>query len=152
VTYIRFPPPEVIKGGWTRKDAYVRNSVVIRHSPFVRGFGSETRWVEWSAVECSSADNGSWRSDRFVNENQVSDSGREDTCSPLRNGASLRQSLIVSCCNWLELREIAKKKEASVSRNIQSRTRYYSSRNPEYVTIFTKLHNLKRQKTEPLMR
>jgi hypothetical protein len=31
----------------------------------------------------------------------IRQSGREDTHSPVRNGASLRQSLIVSCYNWL---------------------------------------------------
>jgi hypothetical protein len=28
-------------------------------------------------------------------------SGEEDTRSPVRNGASLRQSMIESCYNWL---------------------------------------------------
>jgi hypothetical protein len=37
------------------------------------------------------------RNDRFGNQNQVSHSRREDTRRPVRNGASLRQSLIVSC-------------------------------------------------------
>jgi hypothetical protein len=38
-------------------------------------------------------------SDRFVNENQDSHSRTDDTHSPARNGASLRQSPIVSCYN-----------------------------------------------------
>jgi hypothetical protein len=37
------------------------------------------------------------RHGRFVDRNQVSHSGREDTRSPIGNGASLRQSSIVSC-------------------------------------------------------
>jgi hypothetical protein len=43
----------------------------------------------------------SGRSDRFVNQNQVSHSGREDTRSPLRNEASLDShglwALIINC-------------------------------------------------------
>jgi hypothetical protein len=39
------------------------------------------------------------RSNRIVNQNQVSHSGREYTRSPVRNGASLRQSLFVSGYN-----------------------------------------------------
>jgi hypothetical protein len=67
----------------------------IRESSFVR----ELR-VQCSAVECYPADNGSWRCDRFANQKQASHSGREDIRSPVRNGASLRQSVIVSCYNW----------------------------------------------------
>jgi hypothetical protein len=47
---------------------------------------------------------------RKFNDSVCSDSSfvfrhsrREDTRSPVRNGASLRQSLIVSCYNWLQL-------------------------------------------------
>jgi hypothetical protein len=39
------------------------------------------------------------RSDRLVNLNQVSHNGREGTRSPERNGASVRQSLIMSWYN-----------------------------------------------------
>jgi hypothetical protein len=39
------------------------------------------------------------RSNWFVNQNQVSHSRREDTRSPVRNGASLKQSLFVRCYN-----------------------------------------------------
>jgi hypothetical protein len=34
---------------------------------------------------------------KYVKENQVCHSGREDTPSPIRNGANLRQLLILSC-------------------------------------------------------
>jgi hypothetical protein len=51
------------------------------------------------SCERSPADNGSGRSNRLVNQNQVSYSRREDTRSPIRNGASLRESLIVTCYN-----------------------------------------------------
>jgi hypothetical protein len=37
------------------------------------------------------------RCDRFLNQNKVSHNRREDTRSPVRNGASRRQSLIVRC-------------------------------------------------------
>jgi hypothetical protein len=70
--------------------------VVIRQR--VPSFGIRKR-AQCSAVE--PAENGSWRSDWIINQNQVSDSRREDTRSPVMNEASLRQSLIVSCYNWL---------------------------------------------------
>jgi hypothetical protein len=56
----------------------------------------EGRLIRKTAVVQGSS---SRSSDRLVNQNQVSDSGSEDTRSPARNGASLRQSLIVSCYN-----------------------------------------------------
>jgi hypothetical protein len=69
--------PEVIK-----ESSFVNSVGVIRKT--VVGQGSRSR-----------------TSDRFVDQNQVSHSGREDTRSPVRNGASLRQQLTVSRYNWL---------------------------------------------------
>jgi hypothetical protein len=59
----------------------------------------ENSEVQCSAVECYPEDNGSRRSDRFKNQNQVSHRSREDTRSPVRNGASLRQPLTLNCYN-----------------------------------------------------
>jgi hypothetical protein len=56
------------------------NSVIIRKTAVIQGSRSR-------------------RSDRFVNQNQVSHGGREDTCSPVGNGASSKQSLAVNCYN-----------------------------------------------------
>jgi hypothetical protein len=106
---------------------FIRKSI-IRKRGFIR------KEVECSVVECQPADNGSWRSDRLVNQNQVSHSGREDTRSPVRNGASLRQSLIVSCYNLLYVRVIVI--EVPINPIIQSRTRYYPSQNPGHLTIY----------------
>jgi hypothetical protein len=70
---IRFAP----KGG------HVIDSVVKEES-----FAEESSEAECSAVECEPTDNGSRRSDRLVNQNQVRHSRRGDARSPAGNGAS----------------------------------------------------------------
>jgi hypothetical protein len=60
-------------------------------------------------------------------------SGREDTRNPVRNGASLRQSLTVSSRNLFNCKNLP------VNPIMQSRSRYYSSRNPGHVTVFSNL-------------
>jgi hypothetical protein len=80
----------VVQGSRSRKE----NQEFIRN-PFVREL---TRQFSSSVFSCGvlTSGHGSWRSDWFVNQNQVRHSGREDTRSPVGNGASIRQSLIYS--------------------------------------------------------
>jgi hypothetical protein len=61
------------------------------------------------------------RSDQFVNQDQISNSRREDTHSPVRIGASLRQSLIGAVMIYCNCKEVS-------NPFIQSRTHYYQSR------------------------
>jgi hypothetical protein len=73
-------------------------------------------------VECQTADNGSWRSDRLVNQNQVCHGRREDTLSLVRNGGVLDGHwlwTVIIVCNC---------KEVPINPIIQSTTHYYQSR------------------------
>jgi hypothetical protein len=94
----RWCPCRSYKGG-KRKNAFIHKWAIIRHSSFVRKFGSVVQLSVqlWSVNQ---ADNRSWRisiirnsfvnQEWLVNQNQISHSGREDTRSPVRNGASVR--------------------------------------------------------------
>jgi hypothetical protein len=70
---------------------------VSRNSAFGIRKRAQSSLVECSAVECYPEENGSWRSDRFVNQNQVSHSGREHTRSKVVLGSHWLWAVINDC-------------------------------------------------------